>query len=85
MVFCCWLVVLEFFVCSFLGGVLVCCLGLFLFVYLFNRLKGVGIAAASVTISSAQYAFLLNTAFSVIANIAQNVPEQCQADPSGYS
>lgn len=62
-----------------------CCLGLVLFVYLFNRLKGVGIAVASVTISSAPYAFLLNTTFSVIANIAQNVPEQCQADPSGYS
>lgn len=47
---------------------------------MFTRIKGVEIAVLSVTISPAQRAFLLNTAFSVTANTAQNVPEQYQAD-----
>lgn len=47
---------------------------------MFTRLKGVEIAVLSATISSAQHAFLLNTAFSVTINTGQNVPEQCQAD-----
>lgn len=50
------------------------------FFFMFTRIKGVEIAVLSVTISSAQRAFLLNTAFSVTANTAQRVPEQCQAD-----
>lgn len=47
---------------------------------MFPRLKDVEVAVLSVTMSFAQHAFLLNTAFSVTANTAQNVPDQCQAD-----
>lgn len=68
---------LGFFCCLVFFGGGVC--GPVCVIFKFTRLKCVEIAVLSVTIWSAQHALLLKTAFSVTANTAQNIPEQCQA------